>query len=173
LILSITAIAFSQFPALLDNLKEQASGYQVPIVAPIVKFIPQAIGACSIGCLIIYIRAKIKKDLSVFKIKATYLNIFNGFIYAIGMIFYLYSVFLLNKNTNQQFVNGDGIDAGAGATAFALTNFANIISAIGGIFFLHEKFNKREIIYFIIGGIVLTIGAILITFVDQFTFLQV
>lgn len=173
LILSVAAIAFSQFPNLLNSLKQDDGGWQYPAWSAVIQFIPQSIGAAIGGVCIVYFRAKfIHHDMSIFSDKRTYLNIYDGMNYGLGMICYLYSVFLLKKETNKLLLGNEGIDAGAGATAFALTNFANIVSALGGIIVLKEKFTKKELIFFIVGALVLSTGAVLITFINNFSFLQ-
>jgi glucose uptake protein len=170
----VAAIGFSQFPSLIDKIQMRNGGWTNPYFASLVKYIPQSIGAFFGGIIIVFFRAKyITKDKTVFIAAPTLRNIVDGFIYAIGMICYLYAAFLLNSNTNKAIIGNDGIDAGGSTTAFALTNFANIVSALGGVFILKEKFTKREVLYFIIGTIILTVGAILVTFTDVFTFLKI
>jgi glucose uptake protein GlcU len=157
---------------MIDKLQVGSGGWTNPYFSGLIKYIPQAIGAFIGGVSIVYFRARfIFKDMRVFIARSTHRNIIDGFIYASGMICYLYSAFLLNNETNKEIIGGQGIDAGAGATAFALTNFANIVSAFGGIFILKEKFTKHELIYFIAGALVITGAAIMVTFTDSMPFL--
>lgn len=53
------------------------------------------------------------------------------------------------------------------ATSFSLSQTGIIISTLGGIFLLHEKKSKRQIIFVIIGCILVIIGGVLLGFTKK------
>jgi len=53
------------------------------------------------------------------------------------------------------------------ATSFSLSQTGIIISTLGGIFLLHEKKSKRQIIFVIIGCIIVILGGVLLGFTKK------
>lgn len=150
---TIGYVLYFVFPNLLnkigyitDAIKDKNNGldYMTAIVAP--QSIGQVLGAFVIVIFFMH-EAKI-----MFK-APTWRNIVTGLVWAIGNVFMFIST--ANPSIGQ-------------ATAATLSQTGSIISVFGGVYLLHEKKTRRQMIFAVIGAIILIIGAILISKVHDF-----
>lgn len=82
--------------------------------------------------------------------KYVWLNIFSGLLWGIGNICLLLSVRSLGL-----------------AVSFSLSQMGIIISTLGGIFILHEKKTKKELVFVIFGCLLIIIGGILLGYMKS------
>ncbi|EUJ48881.1 GRP family sugar transporter [Listeria fleischmannii] len=103
--------------------------------------LPQAIGMV-IGAFVLSMRSEGKRFA-----KQTFLNIIPGVMWATGNLALLFANRLVGV-----------------ATGFSLSQMGVVISTIGGILFLGEKKTKKELIFVVIGVILVIIGGTMIGF---------
>lgn len=105
-------------------------------------FLPESVGM--VIAVLIYI--VFTRQPKVLKEKASWQSLLAGFIFSIAAIAYILSV------------RDNGVNS-----AFVVSQLSVVISTIGGMVFLHEKKSRRELIFTIIGLILIVIGAITTT----------
>lgn len=105
---------------------------------------PQSVGQI-LGAFIIVIFFMKEKQLFA---KGTWRNIVTGISWAIGNVFMFISA--ANPNIGQ-------------ATATTLSQMGVIVAAFGGIYILGEKKTKRQMVFIVIGVIMVAVGGILIS----------
>ena len=79
--------------------------------------------------------------------KGTWMNIVTGLVWALGNVFMFIST--ANPNIGQ-------------ATASTLSQTGIIVGTFGAIYLLGEKKSKRQMVFIVIGAILVVIGAIMI-----------
>ncbi|MDP4164225.1 MAG: GRP family sugar transporter [Bacillota bacterium] len=104
--------------------------------------LPQAVGMLT-GALLLTFRHKPFNKYAIH-------NIFTGFLWGAGNLGLLLALPKIGV-----------------ATSFSLSQTGIIISTLGGIFLLHEKKSKRQIIFVIVGCVLVIIGGILLGFTKK------
>ncbi|KRO00617.1 ribose transporter [Companilactobacillus kimchiensis] len=105
-------------------------------------FLPQALGMAVVATIFAVVTKKNRSE-KPFKAKSSYTNIISGFFFAFAALTYLISA---RPNVN-------GL-----ATGFILSQMNVIIATLGGIYILHERKTKKEMV-FILSGLVLVVIA--------------
>ncbi|MFD1419098.1 ribose/proton symporter RbsU [Companilactobacillus keshanensis] len=126
-------LGYSAFPQAID-----VDGFQA--------FLPQALGMAVVAT-IFALATKSNRDSKPFTTKSSYTNIISGFFFALAALTYLISA--------RPDVNGL-------ATGFTLSQMSVIIATLGGIFVLHEKKTKKEMVA-VLSGLALVVVAGIIT----------
>lgn len=106
-------------------------------------FLPESVGML----LAVLLYLLVTKQTSVLRERSSWLNIFGGLIFSIAAISYIISVRTYGVNT-----------------AFIVSQLSVMISTIGGMVFLHERKQGRELIYTIAGLVLIVAGALVTTF---------
>lgn len=105
-------------------------------------FLPQALGMAVVATIFALATRKNRSE-KPFTTKSSYTNIISGFFFAFAALTYLISA--------RPSVNGL-------ATGFILSQMNVIIATLGGIYILHERKTRKEMVY-IISGLVLVVIA--------------
>ncbi|WP_125714054.1 ribose/proton symporter RbsU [Companilactobacillus kedongensis] len=126
-------LGYSAFPQAID-----VDGFQA--------FLPQALGMAVVAT-IFALATKSNRDSKPFTTKSSYTNIISGFFFALAALTYLISA--------RPDVNGL-------ATGFTLSQMSVIIATLGGIFVLHEKKTRKEMVA-VLSGLALVVVAGIIT----------
>ncbi len=105
-------------------------------------FLPQALGMAVVATIFAF-ATKQNRASKPFKTKSSYTNIISGLFFAFAALTYLISA--------RPSVNGL-------ATGFILSQMNVIIATLGGIYILHERKTKKEMV-FILSGLVLVVIA--------------
>ncbi|MDF7626343.1 GRP family sugar transporter [Leuconostocaceae bacterium ESL0723] len=128
------------------QIKEAGRGvdYMTAIVAP--QAIGQVLGAFIIAIFVL-------KSGSIMFEKPTWKNMATGLAWALGNIFMFIST----------------ADPAVGQTiATTFSQLGIIVSAFGGVYILHERKTHRQMIYILLGTILVIVGAIIIGNIHQF-----
>lgn len=112
------------------------------------SFLPQAIGMCLVAiCYAVYLKVKEPSQRSALAQGGSYKQIISGFFFAFAALTYLISA--------QPNMNGL-------ATGFILSQTSVVLATLTGIWFLHEKKTKKEMVVTLI-GLAIIIGAATMT----------
>lgn len=106
-------------------------------------FLPEMMGAFIAAFIYSFI-----VDHKIIIESKTWKDIFAGILWSIAAFLYILSAKLI------------GI-----ATSFTITQLCVVISTLGGIFFLHEQKNRKEMIFTIIGLILVVMGGAITSFI--------
>ncbi|KRK65527.1 ribose transporter [Companilactobacillus tucceti DSM 20183] len=126
-------LGYSAFPQAID-----VDGFQA--------FLPQALGMAVVATIFALV-TKSNRVSKPFTTKSSYTNIISGFFFALAALTYLISA--------RPDVNGL-------ATGFTLSQMSVIIATLGGIYVLHEKKTKKEMVA-VLSGLALVVVAGIIT----------
>ena len=111
-------------------------------------FLPQAIGMCVVAiCYAVYLKVKEPNRRSALAQSVSYKQIISGFFFAFAALTYLISA--------QPNMNGL-------ATGFILSQTSVVLATLTGIWFLHERKTKKEMVVTLI-GLAIIIGAATMT----------
>ena len=122
---------------------------KIPNVNGITGTLPQGFGMFA-GALLIGSLYQLKHHQSIIFSKKTWENLTYGFFGALGGIFYMTSLKL----------NG-------AANAFPLTQLNVVVSTLGGVIFLHERKDHKELSFTVAGLVVIMIAAFMIARLSQ------
>lgn len=117
---------------------------RIPGASGIAGTFPESIGMFSAGLVIgAYLQSKHRQPIILKPV--TFENIVYGLFGCVGNIFYITSLEL------------NGV-----SNAYTLTQLNVVVSTLGGIFLLHERKDKREFIYTMLGLVLVLIAAVMI-----------
>ncbi|MFC6323292.1 ribose/proton symporter RbsU [Companilactobacillus baiquanensis] len=133
LLAEVGYLGYSAFPQAIE-----VDGFQA--------FLPQALGMAVVATIFAVV-TKSNRDSKPFTTKSSYTNIISGFFFALAALTYLISA--------RPDVNGL-------ATGFTLSQMSVIIATLGGIYVLHEKKTKKEMVA-VLSGLALVVVAGVIT----------
>ncbi len=105
-------------------------------------FLPESIGM--VLAAVIYILAT--KQGNVFKEKTSWTNIIGGLIFSFAAVTYILSV------------KANGVN-----TAFVVSQVSVVISTLLGMVWMHETKSRRELMYTIMGLVLIVAGAVITT----------
>lgn len=101
-------------------------------------FLPESLGMC-LGVIIYLI---FSRQMSAFKQKTSYLNAIGGLVFSIAAVSYIFSV------------RDNGVN-----TAFIVSQVSVVISTLGGMLVMHEHKSRREMIFTMLGLVLIIAGA--------------
>ncbi|WP_125766716.1 GRP family sugar transporter [Lapidilactobacillus wuchangensis] len=134
---TLIMLIFTTFGYLIYNTIPRALGS-----SGLAIFLPESIGM--LVAVLIYLLST--KQLTVFKERSSWLNVFGGLIFSVAAVSYIVSVHNYGVNT-----------------AFIVSQLSVMISTIGGIIFLHERKHGRELLLTIAGLGLIIAGALVTT----------
>ncbi len=105
-------------------------------------FLPESVGM--VVAVLIYLI--FTRQLNVFTQRASWVNLNGGFVFSFAGIAYIISV------------SANGVNL-----AFVISQLSVVISTIGGMLFLHEHKTQRELLYTVIGLVLIVAGAFITT----------
>lgn len=136
LLAEVGYLGYSAFPQAVD-----VDGFQA--------FLPQALGMAVVAT-IFGLATKSNRASKPFTTKSSYTNIISGFFFALAALTYLISA--------RPDVNGL-------ATGFTLSQMSVIIATLGGIYVLHEKKTKKEMVAVLSGLFLVVVAGIITAFI--------
>ncbi|TPR39316.1 GRP family sugar transporter [Apilactobacillus micheneri] len=117
---------------------------RIPNASGIVGLLPQTIGMC-LGAIVISFIMNGKSSVQLMKSKFTIKNGIIGLLGGLGTLAYLTSLSL------------NGV-----ATSFPLTQMNVVVSTLGGLLILKEHKNRKELLFTIVGLILIVFAAVMI-----------